>query len=150
NARYIGATLVPLLACAWAFRWRPRQAWLLPASVLVLVVCLGPPFLLEAWDRLPTMNRIRHLFYFYSHFLQILVSLVAAVALDNILERGAESGTSRRLAWSFGALVVSTVGAFAVLGALSDLFPAGDLQLQSNLLTALLIFVVSAAGAYFV
>jgi hypothetical protein len=56
----------------------------------------------------------------------------------------------RRLAQSFGALVLGTVGGFAVFGALSDRFPAGDLQLQSNLLTALLIFVVSAAGAYFV
>jgi hypothetical protein len=90
------------------------------------------------------------LFYFYSHFLQILISLVAAVVLDNILDRGAESGMRRRLAQSFGALVLGTVGGFAVFGALSDRFPAGDLQLQSNLLTALLIFVVSAAGAYFV
>jgi hypothetical protein len=150
NARYIGATLIPLLACAWVLPWRPRQAWLLPASVLVLSVCLGPPFLLELWDRLPMMNRVEHLFYFYSHFFQIVIALMAAVVLDNIVEREGEPGVRRRLAWSFGTLVVSAVWVFVVLGALSDRFPAGDPQLQSNLLTALLVFAVSAAGAYFV
>ncbi|MCA1557888.1 MAG: hypothetical protein LC731_05035, partial [Acidobacteria bacterium] len=49
NARYIGAFLLPLLVLIPVTFWRRRERWLILSAVGVLIVCLAPPFLLQAW-----------------------------------------------------------------------------------------------------
>src|SRR5262249_61640023 len=57
SARYLGASLVPLLVAAGLFRWRRLERGLGASAGGVLAVCLAPPFLLTAGELTPLMNR---------------------------------------------------------------------------------------------
>jgi hypothetical protein len=97
NARYLGATLLPLLVLLTVQRWGRRERWLAASALGVAVVCVGHPLLLAVWTVIPGMNRIRHLFYFYTHHLQLLLLLLAAASLQSLLERRVRSTTRRAL-----------------------------------------------------
>lgn len=95
-ARYIGAFLLPLLCLVPVYSWRQREKWLIASFVAVWTVCLAPPFLLAVWKVSPFMDRLIHLFYFYSHFGQILLVLAAGLAMEKLLYHRLSSATKLR------------------------------------------------------
>jgi hypothetical protein len=144
NARYVGCVLLPLLLLLAVRRWGRRERFLVAASVGVLIVCLAPPLLLHVWDGVPLMNRIRHLFYFYSQYWQIMVVLLAAAGLDALLRQTYGAADRRRFVAVVGGLCALLGLLLFGLGTVSQLFPVRDVHLQGNLHFAVLTLV--AAG----
>ena len=108
HAVYLGAFLVPLLLALSFHRWRRLERWLLLSVAGVLAVCFAAPPLVWAWEQLPWMNRIRHLFMFYPTFARLLLVLLSCVSLDRLLS--GRSVVSVRV--SLGTL---TLGVAAIL-----------------------------------
>jgi hypothetical protein len=144
NARYIGAFLLPLLVLIPVCHWRRRERWLILTAAGVLAVCMAPPFLLSAWKATPFMDRIRHLFYFYTHYWQLLIVLLAGASMDVLLERAYDRVVRRRFLYLISGLSVVLLLLLAGYLSFSHLFPAGDYTLQANLRFALLALVSSA------
>jgi hypothetical protein len=143
NARYLGIALLPLIVIGILSKPSRRARWLLAASALTFVVCLGVPFLVLAWKAIPFMDRIQHLFYVYSHYWQLLLAMLAAVGLDAILH--APSSATRRMAlWVVGLCVAGSAATLAILGILSARFPTRDVDLEANLHAALVLGLVTA------
>ncbi len=143
NARYLGCALLPLLGLLAVRRWGRRERWLVLCAAGVLVICLAPPFLLVLWKWLPMMNRIRHLFYFYTQHWQLLVVLLAAASLDRLLGQGLDPVQRRRCLGVVGGLCALLAVLLLGLGAASHLFGARDVNLQGMLTFALLTLVVA-------
>ena len=143
NARYIGAFLLPLLLLIPVYMWQRRERWLIVSALGVLVVCMAPPFLLSAWKAVPFMDRIRHLFYFYTQYWQLLVVLLACASMDILLQRAYGAAVRRRFLFIIYGL--STALLLLLIGYLSfsHLFPADDHTLQANIRFALLALVSS-------
>ena len=139
NARYIGMMALPLLVLALAGRWDRRMRWLLGCAGLVLALCLGSPYGLLAWVAIPYMDRIHHVFYFYSQYWQILVVLVAAAALDRMIVRA----RAEPLRWIAPTGLAVAAIVFVAMFVTSERYPLDDPSLQSNLLAALLLAVAS-------
>jgi hypothetical protein len=138
SARYLGAAFLPLLLSVFLCRWRRLERWLVTSSVCVFIVCLAPPFLLALWKVMPQMDRIVHLFYFYTQFLQILLVLLACASFDRLLRQDHDAATRRRL-------VLSLTGLSAVLGCglmalflFSEHYASADSGLQGCLLFAII------------
>lgn len=138
NARYLGAFLVPLLVLMPALFWRRRERWLIASALGVLVICLAPPFLLSAWKAVPFMDRIRHLFYFYTQYWQLLVVLMAGAVMEIVLERAYTHSERRRFLFLTTGLACILVLLFIGYLSFSHLFPANDYTLQANIRFALL------------
>lgn len=143
NARYIGAFLLPLLVLVPVYRWRRRERWLITCALGVLVVCMAPPFLLSAWKAIPFMDRIRHLFYFYTQYWQLLVVLLAASSMDILLQRAYGVAIRRRFLFLISGLTAVLLLLLIGYLSFSHLFPAGDHTLQANIRFALLALVAS-------
>ena len=138
NARYVGVMLLPLVLLALLGEWTRRTRWLLASAVLVLAVCLGSPYAVAAWGSIPFMNRILHLFYFYSSYWQLLVVLLAGVGMDVVLEsRSARARTVLR--WLVGIGFAGTMSVLVGSALFSERYAAGDPSLQSNLRAAILV-----------
>jgi hypothetical protein len=137
SGRYLGAAFLPLLVAVCFYRWRRLERWLAISTVCVFIVCLAPPFLLALWDVMPFMDRIEHLFYFYTQILQILLVLLACAGLDRLLSHDHDAATRRRVALSLTGLLMvlacGLVGCFIV----SERFPSADPGLQGCLLFAI-------------
>lgn len=133
--RYIGAGMVPLLVLAVLLRWRRRDLFLALTGLGVFVVCLGPPFVLLAWRLTPGMNRITHALYFYTHYWQLLLTLMSGAALERILRQ-----RSAAMLWTTGRVMVAVAGlAGLALLSLSFLNDASE-----ALLRELVLVLVSA------
>jgi WXXGXW repeat (2 copies) len=143
NARYIGCVLLPLLLLLFVRRWGRRERFLVTASVCVLIICLAPPLLLQVWEWVPLMNRIRHLFYFYSQYWQIMIVLLAGSSLDALLRHTFAAADRQRFLWVVGGLCALLGLLLLALCVCSHLFPADDVHLQGNLHFALLTLVAS-------
>lgn len=143
NARYLGAFLLPLLLLIPVYPWRRRERWLLATAAGVLIVCMAPPFLLGAWKAIPFMDRIRHLFYFYTQYWQLLVLLLAGASMDILLQRAYGEAVRRRFLFLVSGLVVVLLFLFIGYLSFSHLFPSGDHSLQANIRFALLALVAS-------
>lgn len=104
NARYLGVTLLPLLALVPFLRWQRETAWLMMLAFELFVVCLAPPFLAGPVSKVPYLNHIQHLFYFYTAHWQLLVVLLAARGLDASLG-SMDSKLHARLAYVARALI---------------------------------------------
>jgi hypothetical protein len=141
-ARYIGAFALPLLVMFALMAWGRRERWLIAVTGGALIVSLAPPPLLTLWETIPLMNSIIHLFYFYSHYWQIGVMLLACAALDRLLAGGLDHAERRRMAWA--ALIAAGVAALILIGMflVSDAYPNNDPDLQSILSAALLTLIV--------
>lgn len=144
NARYIGAFLLPLLVLIPVYPWRRRERWLIVTALGVLVVCMAPPLLLGAWKAVPFMDRIRHLFYFYTQYWQLLVLLLAASGMDILLQRAYDAAARRRFLFVISGLAIVLLLLFIGYLSFSHLFPAGDHTLQANIRFALLALVSNA------
>jgi hypothetical protein len=143
NARYLGAFLLPLLLLIPVYQWRRRERWLVACAACVLVICMAPPFLLGAWKAFPFMDRIRHLFYFYTQYWQLLVLLLAGASMDILLERAYDETVRRRFLYLVSGLSVLLLLLFIGYLSFSHLFPADDQSLQANIRFALLALVAS-------
>ncbi|HEY0319365.1 MAG TPA: hypothetical protein VGC66_00180 [Pyrinomonadaceae bacterium] len=143
NARYIGAFLLPLLLLLPVYSWRRRERWLIASAVLVLIICLAPPFLLSAWKAVPFMDRVRHLFYFYTQYWQLLVVLLAGCGMDMLLQRAYGAALRRRFLFVVSGLAALMLLLFIGYLSFSHLFPAGDHTLQANVRFALLALIAS-------
>lgn len=107
---YVGAALIPFLLLLPVSHWYRRTRWLTAATVAVIGVCLAPPFLLHIWSQFP-FNRVGHLFYFYQHFLRILLVLLAGLSAETYLKQRQDAVIKQRFYWVIGGLVViSAVG----------------------------------------
>jgi hypothetical protein len=138
NARYVGAMLLPLVLLALFGEWSRRTRWLLASAVLVLAVCMGSPYAIEAWSAIPFMDRILHLFYFYTAYWQLLVVLLAAVGFDVLLEdRSARARHVLRVLVGLG--LAGAIGVLAWSALVAERYPTGDPNLQSNLRAAVLV-----------
>jgi hypothetical protein len=138
SGRYLGAVFLPLLLLVLVTRWRRLERWLAACTVCVFVVCLAPPYLLAVWKWLPLMDRILHLFYFYTQYLQILLVLMACAGFDRLLTHDHDAATRRRLVAALrGMLAVlgCALGGFAVF---SERYPSGDPNLQGSLQLAII------------
>jgi hypothetical protein len=143
NARYIGAFLLPLLVLMPALFWRRRERWLIASAAGVLFICLAPPFLLSAWKAVPFMDRIRHLFYFYTQYWQLLLVLIAGASMEIVLERAYTEPVRRRFLFLTTGLACLLALLFIGYLSFSHLFPANDYTLQANIRFALLALVSS-------
>lgn len=108
SARYIGIVLLPLIALGALAGPARRRRWLLGGAILVFAICLGSPFAVRAWSAIPYMDRIVHVFYFYTHHWQLLLALLAAAGLDVLLSSRAARGRRRHLA-GFAGLAILVV-----------------------------------------
>jgi hypothetical protein len=143
NARYIGAFLLPLLLLVPVSPWRRRERLLIVSAAGVLLVCMAPPFLLGAWKMIPFMDRIRHLFYFYTQYWQLLMLLLAASSMERLLGRAVTAATRRRFLFLISGLAVLMLLLLIGYLSFSHLFPAGDHTLQANVRFALLALISS-------
>jgi hypothetical protein len=134
NARYLGAVLLPLLVLACCRRWRRRERWLLLVGLGVLIVCLAPPFLLTLVQLVPGLERVRHLCYFYTHYWQITLLLLAGTTLDDLLGGRWSPACRQRGVRATVALGCLAGAGLVALGSLAPWFPANDMNLQSGLL----------------
>jgi hypothetical protein len=144
NARYIGAVLVPLLALLPVISLGRRERWLLGTTAVALVTSFAPGLLLALWRVAPGLDRIQHFFYFYSHFWQICVVLLACCVLDLLMSglSDAERRRSRHVLAGLGGVL----GAGFVLSVfVGGSFPAGSEVLESALLLALVAGCAAAA-----
>ena len=140
NARYIGIVFLPLLACLPFVRWGRRERWLAASAAGVLCVCFAPPFLLSAWEVVPGMNRIIHLFYMYSHLWQVIVILLAGASFDRILS-GPLADVKRRV-----TIVAASIMGIAALGMFwfgmqSDQYHTGSSAMEGASRAGLLMLV---------
>lgn len=143
SARYIGITLLPLIAVGVLGVAHRRARWLVASAILILFVCLGSPLLVHAWSAIPMMDRIRHLFYFYSQYWQVALVLLAAVGFDVLLR--APSGSARQKAlWLVGIATAAAATTMAVTLMFTHTYPLGDVNLQAILRGALLLGLASA------
>lgn len=149
NARYIGAFFLPFLALLPVYRWGRRERWLILSACGVLIICIGPPFLLALWDVTPFMNRIRHFFYFYTQYWQLMVMLLSGVGLDILLSNRYNVKTRQRFVRVISGIVLIIVFILLGLSFFSQMFPTGDLDLQANLRFAILILFVGVAALQF-
>lgn len=113
NARYLGVALLPLLALVPFVRWRRRTAWLIPLALELFVMCLAPHFLADPISRIPYLNQIQHLFYFYTAHFQLSMVLVAAGAWDGAFAELNSTVRMRLLRASGGVLAMAVVVAGA-------------------------------------
>ncbi|HEX3314352.1 MAG TPA: hypothetical protein VHR72_05635, partial [Gemmataceae bacterium] len=144
DARYLGCVLLPFLALAVVMPWRRRERWLIASLIGVLLVCLATPLVAFAWKTILMMDRIQHVFPFYSHFEQQLVVLLAGCALDAVLV-GQFGATTRRRFVVTTAIVLVGGGLFlASLQAVSHAFPYDDVVMQANVLAAVLTMAPAA------
>ena len=143
NARYIGIALLPLIIIGILSPPGRRARWLLASATLTFVVCLGVPFLVLAWKAIPFMDRVLHLFYFYSHYWQLLLVMLAGLGLDAIL-RAPSAATRGTAMWVIGICLAGSVATMAVLGIFSGQFRTRDVDLEANLHAALVLGVVCA------
>jgi hypothetical protein len=143
NARYIGAFLLPLLALLPLYQWHRRERWLLISAIGVLAVCFAPPFLLSAWQKTPFMDRIRHFFYFYTHFWQLMLVLLAGASMDRLIRQNYSAVVKRRFLIIISGLITLMVLMLLGLGSLSHRFPAGDENLEANLHFAIVTLITS-------
>jgi hypothetical protein len=143
-ARYLGCPLLPLLALLAVRRWGRRERWLLLSAGGTLAVCLAPPLLLALWKWIPTMDRVRHLFYFYTHYWQTLLILLAGTTLEHLLREGRAKADRRRSRWLLGGLCGALGLVLLVHGCFWHLFPGGDLNVQAALHFAVLTLVAAA------
>ncbi len=130
SARYIGMVFLPLLVLVPFATWRRRERWLAVSAAGVLCVCIAPPMLLAAWKATPGLDRVFHFFYFYTHFWQILLVLLAGTAFDRLI-CGSAAVARRRIVYALGGLTGSAVLALLVVGWMSDRFPAGDSTIEA-------------------
>ena len=144
NARYLGAFLLPLLILVPFHRWRRRERWLIASAACVLIVCMAPPFLLAAWKAIPFMDRIRHLFYFYTQYWQLLLLLLCASSMELLLEKAYSAAQRRIFTFLIAGLCLLMLILFIVYLSFSHLFPAGDYTLQANVRFALLALFAGA------
>lgn len=143
HARYLGAVLLPLLVLAVCRRWQRRERWLLLVALGVLIVCLAPPFLLTLVRLVPGLERVRHLCYFYTHYWQITLLLVACTSLDDLLLGRWSAATRLRGVRATVSLSAVAGAALVALGFLSHWFQPGDIDLQSGLLVSGLVLGAS-------
>jgi hypothetical protein len=113
-SRYIGAFTLPLLVVFAVGRWGRRERWLIAVAGATLLVCFAPPLLLALWQTIPMMNNIFHQFYFYTHYWQIGLALIAAVAFDRLVRGELEVRERRRIVWAMGALGVMAAAILAL------------------------------------
>ncbi len=90
NARYVGLTVLPLLLVLIVVSWRRTLVWLIVWATMTFLLCLTPPPLASLWAITPGMNRIVHLFYFYTQYWQLIVTFLAAMVLDICLREKAK------------------------------------------------------------
>lgn len=89
RARYIGLLTFLLAVFAIFVRFPDRTIfWLSITALAVVWVSTAPAPLVWLWTRIPMMDRIRHLFYLYPHFLAQLVVLLAAIGFDRLVAWG--------------------------------------------------------------
>jgi hypothetical protein len=142
HARYIGAFLLPFLALIPFYEWRRREKFLIVSTIGVLCICVAPPILLALWEAIPFMDKIRHLFYFYTQYWQFLVTLLAAMSFDNIIRRRYSKQVRKKFTLIiYGLLATSAIGTL-LYSLFSSLFPANDRSLQSNLYFFLMVGIV--------
>jgi hypothetical protein len=142
NARYLGAFLLPLIAMFPVFPWHRRERWFAVLWLVVFIICLAPGILLPLWNAAP-FNRILHLFYFYTHHLQLCTVLIAACVLDRLLADRRSPAVCAVQRKAASALVAGCLAVMALGFAFSEQFPAGSLRLQSILIATMLILTPS-------
>jgi hypothetical protein len=140
SARYIGIVFLPLLALVPFTVWRRREHWLAVSTAGVLCVCIAPPMLLAAWKATPGLDRVFHFFYFYTHFWQILLVLLAGAAFDRLV-CGPAAANRRRAAYALGGLTGAAVLALLAVGMMSDRFPAGNATIEAVTRGGLILLV---------
>jgi hypothetical protein len=143
SARYLGAVFLPLLLAVFLCRWRRLERWLMTSTVCVFIVCLAPPFLLAIWDVMPLMDRIVHLFYFYTQYLQLLLVLLACAGLDRLLGHDHDAATRRRLVLSLTGLSAALGCGLLGLSAYSEHYPSADPGLQGCLVFSITCLLCS-------
>ena len=143
SARYIGVFLLPFLAFIPFYQWQRREKFLIVSAIGILCVCIAPPILLALWASVPFMDKIRHLFYFYTQYWQFIVVLLAVLSFDKLITNKHKIQVEKRFAIViYGFIAVCAMGLLGY-GIFSYLFPVNDHSLQSNLYSLLLIGIVS-------
>jgi hypothetical protein len=89
------------------------------------------------------MNRIQHLFYFYSQYWQLMLTLLAAATLDYLQTRGLLASLRQRFSLIMAVLAAMGALIFLVLSLVTQNFVNSDVNLEGNLLFALLLMLAS-------
>ena len=142
NARYLGTALLPLLALVPFVRWSRATVWVIPAALVVFVICLAPPPLVALVAGTPFLGKVQHLFYFYTAHWQLLLVVLASCALDGLLAT-AEPKRRRRLLVVCGIVAGLLLVALAGLPAATAWLPGADAHLGSYV-RALVVALISA------
>lgn len=132
--RYIGTILLPFLCLIPLYRWGRREKWLMTVLITVWLICLAPPFLLSLWKILPFMDRVIHFFYFYTHFGQIMLVLVAGLAMEKLFYERLNSTT--KLRFTVVAYCIATIGAILFF---SNAFPHINPRINARIAVLLLL-----------
>jgi hypothetical protein len=142
NARYIGVFLLPFLALIPFYQWRRRERFLIISAVGVLSICLAPPILLALWEYVPFMDKIRHFFYFYTQYWQLMVVLLASTSMNNLIQQTYNETIRKRFIVVISGLITIESTCLLLYGIFSHQFPANDQVLQSNLYSALMMIII--------
>ena len=112
NARYIGAVTAALGVLAILLKPGRSVVWLAIVATGVAWICTAPILLTWLWARIPMMNSIQHLFYFYPHFLAQIVVLLAAVGLDRLMSIARFARFWRAAAYLIAAVTFADLGLY--------------------------------------
>jgi hypothetical protein len=88
HAVYLGAFLLPLLVALPFYRLRRLERCLLLGTAALLPICFAALPVRWAWEHVPWMNNLRHLFLFYPAYVRLIVVLLGCACLDRILMGG--------------------------------------------------------------
>ncbi len=143
NARYIGLSSLPLLLVLLAVPWTPAILWSITCLIGVLIICLASPFMLALWQLTPGMDRIVHQFYFYSHYLQLMVLVTAAAVFDAYFAISTSPDSTKKLKRTMLIAMGTCILGFIYLSFVSPNFPANDTTLQRALYSLINLLIIS-------
>ena len=143
NARYVGAFFLPLLVLFCFRKWTLTERWLALNAFLLFCICLAPPFLCTLIYAIPYFALLRNLYYFYTHYWQFILILLAGCSLDYLFESEISKTTGDQFLKVLDYLCLTVTVLILIYGSKSADFAAHDTSFQGNLRFFVIIMLIT-------